>query len=109
MIVGILLMAVGFVGATVLYARGVAANAQGIGNRVMNTAVVDARNGRTIGVGEAALRFAVRWFVSSILLFGFLMAFGNSQRRTLHDNIAGTVVTRPPRAVWSIDDEAAGD
>jgi uncharacterized RDD family membrane protein YckC len=43
--------------------------------------------------------------VSSILCIGFLVALGNSQRRTFHDNIAGTVVTRPPRATWSIDDE----
>ena len=33
------------------------------------------------------------------------MALGNSQRRTFHDNIAGTVVIRPTRASWSIDDE----
>jgi len=108
-IVGLLLMAVGFVGATVLYARGVAATGQGLGNRVMNTTVVDARNGRTIGIGESALRFTMRWFVSSIFLFGFLMALGNSQRRTFHDNLAGTVVTRPPRATWTIDDEAVDD
>ena len=38
-------------------------------------------------------------------MIGFLVALGNSQRRTFHDNIAGTVVTRPPRATWSIDDE----
>jgi len=45
--------------------------------------------------------------VSSIFLIGFLVALGNSQRRTFHDNFAGTVVTRPPRATWSIDDEVA--
>ena len=38
-------------------------------------------------------------------LIGFLVALGNSQRRTFHDNIAGTVVARRPRATWSIDDE----
>jgi hypothetical protein len=34
------------------------------------------------------------------------VAFFNGQRRTFHDKMAGTVVTRPPRASWSIDDEA---
>jgi uncharacterized RDD family membrane protein YckC len=106
-LVGILLMAVGFFAATALYARAVAENGQWIGNRVTGTKVVDARNGRTITVGESAMRFTLRWFVSSIFFIGFLMALGNSQRRTFHDNVAGTVVTRPPRATWSIDDEVA--
>jgi uncharacterized RDD family membrane protein YckC len=104
-IVGMAMMAVGFLAATVVYARAVAATGQGIGNRVTGTKVVDARNGRAITTGEAALRFTLRWFVSSIFFFGFLMALGNSERRTFHDNVAGTVVTRPPRATWSIDDE----
>jgi len=106
-IVGILLMTVGFVAATILYARAVADTGQWIGNRVTGTKVVDARNGRAITVGEAALRFTLRMLVSSIFFIGFLMALGNSQRRTFHDNVAGTVVTRPPRATWSIDDEVA--
>ncbi len=105
-IVGLLVMAAGFGGATVLSARSVAATGQWVGNRVTNTKVVDARNGRTVTTGEAGLRFVLRYFVSSILFIGFLMALGNSQRRTFHDNVAGTVVTRPPRATWSIDDEA---
>lgn len=105
-ILGMLMMALGFVAATVVYARAVAETGQGIGNRVTDTKVVDVRNGRTITAGDAAVRFTLRWFVSSIFLFGFLMALGNSERRTFHDNIAGTVVTRPPRATWSIDDEA---
>ena len=104
-ILGLMAMAIGFLGATALYARGVAATGQGVGNRITGTKVVDARNGRAITTSEAALRFTIRWFVSFIFLFGFLMALGNSQRRTFHDNVAGTVVTRPPRATWSIDDE----
>ncbi len=105
--VGIALMTVGFVAVTVLYSRAVAETGQWIGNRVTGTKVVDARNGRAITVGEAALRFTLRMLVSSIFFIGFLMALGNSQRRTFHDNVAGTVVTRPPRATWSIDDEVA--
>jgi uncharacterized RDD family membrane protein YckC len=54
------------------------------------------------------MRFVLRYLVSSILLIGYVMAFFDPQRRTFHDNVAGTVVTRPPRARWSIDDEATG-
>jgi uncharacterized RDD family membrane protein YckC len=104
-LLGIALMAVGFAGVAVLYGRAVAATGQWVGNRVTNTKVVDARNGRLVSGSEAGLRFVVRFSVSTILLIGFLVAFGNSQRRTFHDNVAGTVVTRPPRATWSIDDE----
>lgn len=107
-IAGVVLMLVGFGAATVLYALAVSSSGRWIGNRVTNTKVVDARNGRTITAGEAGLRFLLRSFVSSIFLIGFLMALGNSQRRTFHDNFAGTVVTRPPRATWSIDDEVTG-
>ena len=108
-VVGMLAMVVGFIAATVMYARAVSSSGQWIGNRVTSTTVVDARNGRMIAAPEAGLRFVLRSFVSSIFLIGFLVALGNSQRRTFHDNFAGTVVTRPPRATWSIDDEVADD
>jgi uncharacterized RDD family membrane protein YckC len=106
-IVGIALAIAGFAVATAMYARSVASSGQWIGNRVTGTRVVDVRNGKTVTTAEAGLRFVIRFWVSSILLIGFLVALGNSQRRTFHDNIAGTVVTRPPRASWSIDDEAS--
>jgi uncharacterized RDD family membrane protein YckC len=107
-LLGVLLIFVGFGAATLMYARAVSTNGQWIGNRVTGTRVVDVRNGRMVTGGEAGLRFVVRCLVSPILLIGFLMALGNSQRRTFHDDVAGTVVTRPPRATWSIDDEAPG-
>ena len=106
-VVGMLAMVVGFSAATAMYGRAVSSSGQWIGNRVTSTTVVDARNGRMITAPEAGLRFVLRSFVSWIFLIGFLVALGNSQRRTFHDNFAGTVVTRPPRATWSIDDEAA--
>ncbi len=60
-----------------------------------------------LGIAVATVLYAkgVSSTGQSILFFGFLMALGNSQRRTFHDNIAGTVVIRPTRASWSIDDE----
>jgi uncharacterized RDD family membrane protein YckC len=104
---GVALLFVGFAAATVLSARAVSRTGQWLGNRVTKTRVVDARNGRTVGAGEAGLRFVIRSLVSPILLIGFLMALFDAQRRAFHDTVAGTVVVRPPRATWSIDDEAA--
>ncbi len=104
-VLGAFLLFLGFAVATVLYARGVSSSGQSFGNRVTSTRVVDARNGSSIPVAEAGTRYVVRMLVSTILFIGFLVALGNSQRRTFHDNIAGTVVIRPTRASWSIDDD----
>jgi uncharacterized RDD family membrane protein YckC len=104
-LLGALLVLGGFVAATVLYAKGVSRTGQSLGNRVTQTRVVDARNGYLISAGDAGARYVLRMLVSMIFFIGFLMALGNSQRRTFHDNIAGTVVIRPPRASWTIDDE----
>ena len=104
-VLGVVLVFAGFCGATVLYAKGVATTGQSVGNRVTRTRVVDARNGHLIPVGDAGTRYVLRMLISMVLFIGFLMALGNSQRRTFHDNIAGTVVIRPARATWSIDEE----
>ncbi len=104
---GAVLMFAGFCVATVLYAQGVSRRGQSFGNRVTNTHVVDARNGHFIPAGDAGTRYVLRMLISMILFVGFLVALGNSQRRTFHDNVAGTVVIRPPRASWSIDEETA--
>ncbi len=104
-VLGVLLVVAGFALATVLYAKGVSRTGQSVGNKITSTRVVDARNGDLVPVGEAGARYVVRMLISSILLVGFLVALGSSQRRTFHDNVAGTVVIRPARASWSIDDE----
>lgn len=105
-LVGVALALVGFTVVTVVYARQLARTGQFVGNRVAGSKVVDARNGTLVSAGDAGVRFVIRFVVSPVLLIGFLMALGNAQRRTFHDDVAGTVVTRPPRATWSIDDEA---
>jgi uncharacterized RDD family membrane protein YckC len=106
-VLGLVLAACGFGVATVMYARAVSSSGQSVGNRLASTTVVDARNGSFISAGDAGVRFVIRQVVSVILFIGFLMALGNSQRRTFHDDVAGTVVTRPPRESWSIEDEQA--
>ena len=85
--------------------RNVAASGRWVGNRTAGTSVVDARNGAHLDSSTAVIRFVIRHLVSPIFLAGFLMALGNSQRRTFHDVVAGSVVTRPKRESWSIDDE----
>ena len=102
---GVVAMAVGFVAATVVNTRAVSRTGQTIGNRVASTRVVDARNGNLVDSGAAATRYVLRFLISPILFLGFLVAFTNPERRTFHDRFAGTIVTRPPRASWSIDDE----
>jgi uncharacterized RDD family membrane protein YckC len=104
-VLGSLLVFGGFCAATVLYAAGISRTGQSVGNRLTKSRVVDARNGHLISAGDAGVRYVLRMLVSMVLFVGFLMALGNSQRRTFHDNIAGTVVIRPTRASWSIDDE----
>jgi uncharacterized RDD family membrane protein YckC len=105
-VLGVVAMAVGFVAATVVNTRAVARTGQTIGNRVASSKVVDARNGNLVDSGAAATRYVLRFLISPILFLGFLVAFTNPERRTFHDKFAGTIVTRPPRAAWSIDDEA---
>lgn len=106
-VLGVVAMAVGFVAATVVNTRAVSRTGQTIGNRVASSTVVDARNGNLVDSGAAATRYVLRFLISPILFLGFLVAFTNPERRTFHDKFAGTIVTRPPRASWSIDDETA--
>lgn len=108
-LLGLVALGAGFAASTVIYARAVARDGRSPGNKVASTKVVDVRNGRLIEPGEAGLRYLIRFTVSIIFFVGFFMALGNAERRTFHDRIAGTVVTRPARERWSIDDEVAAD
>jgi uncharacterized RDD family membrane protein YckC len=101
--VGLLVALIGFVVFVALSARSIAASGQSIGNRVAGTRVVDGINGANIDVGRAALRVAVRFLISTILMIGFLVAFFDGQRRTFHDRLARTVVVGREREVWTAD------
>ncbi len=106
-LLGLAAIVAGFAVGTALYARAITSTGQSVGNRVAGTKVVDARNGRSVASGEAGLRYILRFTVSIILFIGYFVALADTQRRTFHDKIAGTVVTRPARESWSIDDEVA--
>ncbi len=100
-------LVVTFIGVLVIVALGASAlakNGKWIGNRITGTTVVDAINGSFVDRPRGAARMLGRHLVSPILLFGYLVAFTDSQRRTFHDRLAGTVVIRRRREVWSADD-----
>lgn len=103
-LLGVLVALLGVLAVIVLGARAVAKNGKWIGNRVAGTTVVDAINGSFIDVGRAGLRMFARHLISPILLFGYLVAFADRQRRTFHDRLAGTIVIRREREVWTADD-----
>lgn len=100
---GLLISLIGFVLFVVFAARSIADSGQWIGNRVADTRIVDGINGANIDVGRAALRVVVRYLISTIFFFGFLIAFADGQRRTFHDRLSQTVVVGREREVWTAD------
>jgi len=103
-LLGIVVSLVGLLVVVVLGARALATSGKWIGNRVAGTTVVDGINGSFVDQGRAGLRMLGRHVISPILLFGYLIAFADPQRRTFHDRLVGTVVTRRQRETWSADD-----
>lgn len=106
-LLAILLMAAGLVAVAWSYTVAIARTGQWFGNRVVSTTVVNVSSGAFIDQPRAFTRFVVRALFSPIFFAGFIVAFTNNSRRTFHDQAADTIVTRPRRATWSIDDEAA--
>lgn len=89
------------------YIAAVAEHGQWVGNRLMSTTVVNATTGEFVDRLHAFTRFVVRAVFSPIFFAGFVLAFTNTSRRTFHGQTAETVVIRPRRASWSIDEEGA--
>ena len=106
-LLGVLLIAVGLGLVAWSYTMAVAQRGQWIGNRLMSTTVVHVSSGEFIDQPHAFTRFIVRAIFSPIFLAGFALALTSTSRRTFHDQVADSIVTRPSRASWSIDDEAA--
>lgn len=104
-LLGIVVSLIGVLAVVVLGARALATNGKWVGNRVAGTTVVDAINGSYVDQGRAGLRMFARHLISPVLLFGYVMAFADGQRRTFHDRLAGTVVIRRSREVWTADDD----
>ncbi len=109
-IVRLLAVALGIVGAGLVawsYTASIAASGQWVGNRVTSTKVVHVSSGELLDRPHAFTRFVLRAAISPILFGGFIVALTNTSRRTFHDLGADSIVTRPTRATWSIDDAAA--
>ena len=106
---GILIAIVGLLFVARWYGSAVSTSGQWLGNRVTGTKVVEVSSGRLLDSSHATSRFLVRAVISPVFLFGFILAFTNSQRRAFHDEFAGSIVTRPTRASWSVDDGAPID
>jgi uncharacterized RDD family membrane protein YckC len=64
-----------------------------LGGRVLGVKVVDA-NGQQPSYGTAAIRWIGSYVSAIILLIGYLMAFWDSKKQTLHDKIASTYVVK---------------
>jgi uncharacterized RDD family membrane protein YckC len=64
-----------------------------LGGRLLGVRVVD-RDGQQPSYGTAAIRW-VGSIISGIILFiGYIMAFWDSKKQTLHDKMAGTYVVK---------------
>lgn len=64
-----------------------------LGGRVLGVKVVDA-NGQQPSYGTAAIRWIGSYVSAIILLIGYLMAFWDGRKQTLHDKMAGTFVVK---------------
>jgi uncharacterized RDD family membrane protein YckC len=64
-----------------------------LGGRVLGVRVVDA-NGQQPSYGTAAIRWIGSYVSALILLIGYLMAFWDGRKQTLHDKIASTYVVK---------------
>jgi uncharacterized RDD family membrane protein YckC len=107
---GILIAIIGLVLVAWWYGSAVSTSGQWVGNRVTNTKVVDVSSGNLLDRTRATSRFLIRALISPVFLFGFIVAFTNSQHRAFHDQFASSIVTRPTRASWSVgDDEPIDD
>lgn len=64
-----------------------------IGKKALGIKVV-AVNGNPIDLKKGLIRGAARLLSGVVLLMGYIMAFFNERKQTLHDSMAGTIVIR---------------
>jgi uncharacterized RDD family membrane protein YckC len=68
------------------------ASGQTVGKRAMNIRVVDFDDGASIGYWRAFGRSVIAYFVSPILLLGYLWMLWDREKQTWHDKVASSVV-----------------
>jgi uncharacterized RDD family membrane protein YckC len=64
-----------------------------LGGRVLGVKVVD-RDGQQPSYATAAIRWIGSYVSAFILFIGYLMAFWDKKKQTLHDKMAGTLVVK---------------
>jgi uncharacterized RDD family membrane protein YckC len=65
---------------------------QTIGKKILDIRVVDARTQGPIGFARALARNAVAYFVSPILLLGYLWMLWDPEQQTWHDKVGSSLV-----------------
>ncbi|WP_235887971.1 RDD family protein [Neobacillus paridis] len=80
---------------TILYFAGTYSSKMqaSIGKRILKLKVVDV-SGNRIGFGKSLIRCLVQCILSPILMIGYIVAFFNPQKQTLHDKLAKTYVIK---------------
>jgi uncharacterized RDD family membrane protein YckC len=74
---------------------------QTVGKKLMNIRVVDIGNGQSIGFVRAAVRNVVAYFVSVIVLLGYLWMLWDEEKQTWHDKVVSSVVV--PTDAFPVD------
>ena len=65
---------------------------QTVGKMALGIRVYDLRQGGPIGYGRGFLRALMKYFLSWILLLGYLWMLWDREKQTWHDKVAGSVV-----------------
>lgn len=92
-VIGSLLMFVGFVVVVFVYLRALAKSGQTWGRKIVGIKVVRTDNGAAPGWGKAIGRTLFAGFISAnIFYLGYLWMIWDGQNQTWHDKVAGTYV-----------------
>lgn len=86
-------MALQFIGACLYSTIMVSKSGMTVGKRILKVKVVMA-SGDTVSLSKAFYRFMAEIISGALLFAGYLMAFFDSEKRTLHDRIAQTRVVK---------------
>ena len=65
---------------------------QSIGKKILKLRVVREDGQTPLGLGEMAIREIFGKWLSSILMIGYIIAFFDEQKRTLHDRLVSSIV-----------------
>jgi uncharacterized RDD family membrane protein YckC len=85
------LLTTAFILAYFTYLEG-SSSGQTLGKRALNIRVVDFHAGTSIGYARALARSVIAYFISPILLLGYLWMLWDREKQTWHDKVASSVV-----------------